>query len=65
MARVVTVEGMVEAHIVIEDADDDDDAREQAERLFRRNLTFDSGGIEVEDFSVSQEEATEVVNDED
>ena len=67
MARIVTVEGYVEALLVIEDAEDDDDARDQAKRLFREHLTFDTHNLY--DFilvqTVSQEEATEVVNDEE
>lgn len=60
----VTVEGQVEAYIIV-DAEDEDDALNQAERLFQEHVTFDADGIEVEDLFVTNVEATEALRGED
>lgn len=62
---IVTVEGCIDAEFIIK-AEDEDDAREQAELLFVEHVTFDDDIREqVEDFCVGQVEATEVESDEE
>lgn len=62
---IVTVEGCIEAKLILK-AEDEDDAREQAELLFVEHVTFDEGIREqVEDFCIIQTEATEVESDEE